>query len=284
MQRLEGRVAVVTGAARGIGRAIALAYAREGARIVGVDLDAEGLGEAIAEIEAMGGTGLARTADVADAGAMQSIIGEAATVLGRLDILVNNVATFEPEITNTDTDVVRTPIASWDRIYGVNIRAPFLASKFAVPLMLETSGAGNIINISSTSGFHGDVNYVAYSSTKAAMHALTRSIATSHGRFGIRANCIATGLVLTETAQRNVSAEMLEVWRRHRLVPEVGTPEDIAPLAVFLASDESRYLIGQTIVIDGGTSSVHQPWYVDSAVLHPDLVGPDFNLPTTPPA
>ena len=280
MNRLEGRVAVVTGAARGIGRAIALACAREGARIVGIDLDGPGVTDAIAEIDGIGGAGLARTADVADADGMRSIIAEAAGEFGRLDILVNNVATFEPEVTDTDTDVVRTPVASWDRVYDVNIRAPFLASKFAIPLMLETTGAGNIINISSTSGFSGDVNYVAYSSTKAAMHALTRSIATSHGRFGIRANCIATGLVLTETAQRNVSAEMLEVWRRHRLVRDVGTPEDIAPLAVFLASDESRYLIGQTIVIDGGTSSVHQPWYVDSAVLHPDLVGPDFNAAT----
>jgi NAD(P)-dependent dehydrogenase (short-subunit alcohol dehydrogenase family) len=280
MNRLEGRVAVVTGAARGIGRAIAVAYAREGARVVGVDLDTDGVAEAIAEIEALGSGGLARTADVADLDAMQSIIEEAARELGRLDILVNNVATFEPEITNSDTDVVRTPITSWDRIYDVNIRAVFLACKVAIPLMLESAGAGNIVNVSSTSGFHGDVNYVAYSSTKAAMHALTRSIATSHGRFGIRANCIATGLVLTETAKRNVSADMLEVWRRHRLVPEVGSPDDIAPLAVFLASDESRSLIGQTIVIDGGTSSVHQPWYVDSAVLHPDLVGSNFNHPT----
>jgi NAD(P)-dependent dehydrogenase (short-subunit alcohol dehydrogenase family) len=277
VQRLQGRVAVVTGVGQGIGRAIALAFAREGAAVAGLELNPTTAAETAALIAELGVACKVSVGDVADDAALTSVVEDTAERFGRLDVLVNNVAAFEPEVVLADGDVVGTSLSTWDRTYAVNIRAPFVAAKAAVPLMLGSTGAGNVINVSSTSGFQGDVNFVAYSSSKAAMHALTRSIATSHGRFGIRCNCIAVGLVLTETALQNCPDAFLEVWRRHRLVPRPGTPEDVAGLAVYLASDESGYVTGQTIAVDGGCSTVHQPWYVDSAVLHPDLVGPDFN-------
>jgi 3-oxoacyl-[acyl-carrier protein] reductase len=111
---------------------------------------------------------------------------------------------------------------------------------------------------------------------------LTRSIATSHGRFGVRSNCIATGLILTDVALRNVSPDAVRTRRRHRLVRRPGRPHDVAALAVFLASDESGYITGQTITMDGGTSTVHQSWYVDSAVLHPGMVSGLRPVPPVP--
>jgi NAD(P)-dependent dehydrogenase (short-subunit alcohol dehydrogenase family) len=274
--RLKGQVAVVTGVGQGIGRAIAVSFAKEGATVAGLELNPRTADEAAREIESQGAASLIRVGDVADPDAMTAVVEDAAEQFSRLDLLVNNVAAFEPEVVRSDGDVVGTPLDTWDRTFAVNIRAPFVATKAAIPLMLA-SGTGNVINISSTSGYNGDVNHVAYSSSKAAMHAFTRAVATSHGRLGIRCNCIATGLVMTETALENCPDELFEVWRRHRLVQRAGSPQDIANLAVFLASDESGYITGQTIPVDGGCSTVHQPWYVDSRTLHPDLVEATFN-------
>jgi NAD(P)-dependent dehydrogenase (short-subunit alcohol dehydrogenase family) len=276
MAKLQDRVAVVTGGARGIGRSIALGMAREGAVVVAVDIDTSGTDDLTAEADEAASTIVLRQADVADGDAMKAIIDEAVGTFGRLDVLVNNAAAMEPWVMRTDVNVETTPVETWDRAYAVNIRGPFLAAKYAVPHMLKTTGAGNVINISTPAGFNGDVAGVAYSTSKAALHGLTRSIATSHGRLGVRSNCIAPGLILTEAALQNMSLEQRQARRRHRLVRRPGWPVDVAALAVFLASDDSGYITGQTIIMDGGISSVHQPWYADSAVTHPDMVEEDF--------
>ncbi len=271
MQRLAGRGFLVTGSAQGIGRAIALAAAAEGASVAGVDLNGPGA-EATAEaIRSAGGQSIAFDADVADEEAMHSAIDETAERFGRLDILCNNAAAMGPEIFSTDIDAETTPMATWDRTFDVNLRGPFFAAKFALP-HLRRAGGGTILNISSTAGFNGDVVQVAYSTSKAALHQLTRAIATSHGRAGIRCNTIATGLVMSEITQGN-PPDKLAIWGRHRLIKDPGTPEEIAALAVFLCSDDGRYITGQTIIADGGGSSVHQPWYADAPSLHPEVVG-----------
>jgi NAD(P)-dependent dehydrogenase (short-subunit alcohol dehydrogenase family) len=149
-----------------------------------------------------------------------------------------------------------------------------IACKHAIPAMLATAGSGCILNISSTAGFLGDVIYVAYSASKAALQALTRSIATSHGTRGIRCNAIATGLIATEGARRNLSDAQFEAYRQSRLVDDVGTPEQVAALAVFLVSDAAAYITGQTFVVDGGAHA-HQPWYTLREVVHPHSVQPD---------
>ncbi len=277
MTRLVGRVAIISGAGNGIGRGIALAMAREGARIVGLDIDMPAAEAMADDVKALGGEAVARLVDVADGDLLRAAVDETVERFGRLDILVNNAAEQRPEVMGLDTDVVDTPVEVWDRSMNVNLRGPMLASKFSIPHMLASTGKGVIINISSTAADAGDVVMMSYSASKAAMHALTRSIATSHGPRGIRCNAIASGLVLTEAAQRHVPQASLDVWRRHRLVKEPGRPEDVAELAVYLASDASRYITGQAITIDGGAGSVHQPWYADSRILHPTVVPADFD-------
>ena len=273
MQRLEGRAVLITGSAQGIGRAIALAAAAEGAAVAGVDLNGAGATATAEAIRSTGGQAIVFQADVADEAAVRSAIDETVERFGRLDVLCNNAAAFEPKIVATDIDAETTPMATWDRTFDVNLRGPFFAAKFALP-HLRRAGGGTILNISTTAGFNGDVVQVAYSTSKAALHQLTRAIATSHGRAGIRCNTIATGLVMSEITQGNPS-EKLAVWARHRLIADPGTPEEVAALAVHLCSDDGRYITGQTIVMDGGGSSVHQPWYADAAVLHPEVVGRD---------
>lgn len=154
---------------------------------------------------------------------------------------------------------------------NVNLRGAMLACKHAIPLMRRTAGGGVIVNISSTAAYNGDVVHVAYSASKAALHALTRSIATTHGRQGFRCNTVATGLVLTATAERNLAPDKLDAYGRNRLVDEVGRPEEVATLVTYLASDDARYIQGQAIIVDGGTSA-HQPWHVLSHILHPEVV------------
>jgi NAD(P)-dependent dehydrogenase (short-subunit alcohol dehydrogenase family) len=269
MNRLEGRIAFVTGTAQGIGRAIALAMAAEGASVSCVDINATGNEATTDRIRSAGSKALTFNADVAEEELMHAAVDETVAHFGRLDILVNNAATFDPGLYDTDTNAETTPVATWDRTMDVNLRGPFLTCKYSLPHM-RREGGGVILNISSNAAFYGDVVHVAYGSSKAALQQLARSIATTHGRAGVRCNTIATGLIMAEAAHTN-SSEKLATWGRHRLVKDVGTPEQVAAMAVHLCSDDSSYVTGQTIIMDGGTSSVHQPWYVDAPVLYPHV-------------
>jgi NAD(P)-dependent dehydrogenase (short-subunit alcohol dehydrogenase family) len=205
--------------------------------------------------------------DIADGDATVAALDGWVAHCGRLDIVVNNAVAFIAASPD-DGDVVSTPMAVWDRTYDVNVRGPMMTCKHAIPLMIRTAQRGVILNVSSTSALRGDVNYTAYSSSKAALHALTRSIAVSHAERGIRCNTIATGFVMTEAARRNVGPIKLDILERSRLIDEPGTPQDIAALAAFLASDEARYITGQTYLIEGG-ATVNQPWYWGGADGHP---------------
>ncbi len=240
MTRFAARSVLVTGSANGIGRAIAARFASEGAAVLVVDVD--------------------------DGPAMAAAIDKWVGLVGRLDIVVNNAVAFDAANPD-DGDVVSTPIEVWDRTYAVNVRGPMMTCKHAIPIMIE-SGGGVIVNVSSTSAARGDVNYAAYSSSKASLHALTRSIAVSHSQRGIRANTVASGFIMTEAARRNVGPAKLDILNRSRLVPEPGTPEDVAALVAFLASPDARYITGQTYSIEGG-ATVNQPWYWGGADGHP---------------
>ncbi|NUU21361.1 MAG: SDR family oxidoreductase [Streptomycetaceae bacterium] len=268
MTALDQAAALVTGAAQGVGRATALALAARGTAVTVVDINAPGAHAVADEVKAAGGCAHAVHADVGVEADVVRAIHETTDAFGRLDILVNNAVAYNKDIEGADVNVVNTPEAVWQRTFDVNLRGATFGIRHAVPVMLA-GGGGAIVNVGSTSGFSGYIVHVAYAASMAAKYSLTRSTATSHGRRGIRCNALATGLILSPTARANLDAEKLAAYQDNLLVPDFAEPEDIAAVIVFLASDESKYINGQTIIADGGFQA-HQPWHAQSAVVHPD--------------
>jgi NAD(P)-dependent dehydrogenase (short-subunit alcohol dehydrogenase family) len=256
MHRLDGKVGIVTGGASGMGRSTSLAFAREGAQVVVADINRAGADAVVAEIATAGGTAVAVTVDISRADDMARLVEVTLERFGRLDILDNNASLLGPAAHAIDKDVVNIDLDAWERIFAVNSTGPFLGCKFAVPAMIE-SGGGSIINMSSTSSLTGYPVSHAYGATKASVNALTMHVATAYGKQGIRCNAIAAGPVQTP-AWGDVGAEQVALLQRHVLTPYIGQPEHIAETVVFLASDESAYITGQVISVDGGYL-VHQP-------------------------
>jgi NAD(P)-dependent dehydrogenase (short-subunit alcohol dehydrogenase family) len=258
MSRLDGKIAIITGAASGIGKATAIRVAAEGARTVVADLNADGAREVAATIAAAGGQATAVQVDLGDPGSVRTMVEAAVSAYGGLDILHNNAAatrlaaTKDLPVAAADTDV-------WDDTMRVNLRGAMVAIQAAVPHMIARGG-GSVINTASGSGLAGDLRNPAYGASKAALISLTRYVATEFGKQGVRCNAISPGfIVIAEKPGREaVHATML----RHHLTPRLGCPEDIAALVVFLASDESAFITGQNICADGGLLA-HQPFVAD---------------------
>jgi NAD(P)-dependent dehydrogenase (short-subunit alcohol dehydrogenase family) len=248
---LAGRVAVVTGGGGGIGRGIAIRFAAEGAVVVVAEIDSERAAETVAAIEGAGGTAVAAVVDVSTppgaAGAIERAIGE----FGAIDVLVNNVGHFggarKPFHENTD--------AEWDELYRVNLGHVLHCSRAALVHMLERGAGGSIVSVSTVEAFRAIPTRAVYSAFKAAITGFTRSLAVEYARHGIRVNAIAPDVV--ETLQVPYSR-----WvppEQEHLVPtwvplgRFGTPADVADVALFLASDLSRFVTGTTVPVDGGT-------------------------------
>jgi NAD(P)-dependent dehydrogenase (short-subunit alcohol dehydrogenase family) len=257
MRRLEGRVAIVTGGAGGIGSATAHRLTSEGARVVVADIN---LGRAREVALAVGNNALAVEYDAADAASIKALIDTTIQACGRLDILHNNAAVTAPEKQSQDTTAVDIPFEIWELTLRVNLTSYLAASKYALPHMI-TRGSGAIINTASGSGSHGDLARIGYGTSKAAIINLTRYIATQHGRQGIRCNAISPGLILTAAAEKTVP-ELLQMISEHVLTTRLGRPEDVAALVAFLASDDAAYINGQNITCDGGMTA-HQPHVAD---------------------
>lgn len=257
--RVEGKVAIVTGAGStpgpgiGTGKATAVVLAREGAKVLLVDLHAERAEETRQLIEAEGGEGRVFAADVTSAPECEAMVRAALDAFGTLDILVNNVglASLGTVVDLTEED--------WDRALDINLRSAFLSSKFAIPVMAE-KGAGAVVNIASISALRGD-GTAAYSAAKGGLLALTVDMAYSHGRHGIRVNAIAPGHITTPMV-KSVSAPGPRAEYMDRLRAEaglLGTPADgwdVGWAAAFLASDEARWVTGVTLPVDSGVLSV----------------------------
>ena len=256
MKRLAGKVAIVTGGGGGIGSAVVRRFVAEGARVAVADLF-ENLAQAVAG--PLGDAALAVQFDAADPASVEALVERAVSHFGRLDILHNNAAMTDPAKHPLDTDAVTIPIAIWDEIIDINLRGYLLGCKYAIPHMIK--GGGSIINTASNSGTAGDLARIAYGASKGAIITMTKYIATQHGRQNIRCNSVAPGVVLTEALDATVPG-LKEIIKRHVLTPEFGTPDDIAALVAFLASDESRYITGENISISGG-GLAHQPHYAD---------------------
>ncbi|MFF3569141.1 SDR family NAD(P)-dependent oxidoreductase [Nocardia jiangxiensis] len=263
-------VAIVTGAAQGIGRETALLLSHRGYRVVVNDINVEGAEGTVAEIRADGGTALLALADVADEPSVQRMIADATETFGRIDALVNNAVAYEHEIHISDIDIETTPDKTWERTFGVNFYGAVYAIRHAIPVM-RRGGGGSVVNVGSTSGFSGDTVHVAYAASMAAKYSLTRSVVTSHGKQGIRCNAVATGLVLSPTARKNLSRDKLEAYDANLLVEDFAEPRDLAAIIAFLVSSDSRYITGQTIIADGGFQA-HQPWHAQNHIVHPETV------------
>lgn len=245
---LSGKVAIITGGAQGIGRATAGRFVASGARVVIGDLDVEAAEEAAREL---GPSCSAVAFDATDADSIVALVDDTRARHGAIDILHNNVA-MTAEAWSTDTTVLDTDLAVWDRTMQVNLRSMFIASKAVLPHMIERS-RGSIVNMSSLAGLTGSDRLVAYGTSKAAVIGFTRYLAAQYGNHGVRANCITPGTILTQQLKDNSGDRAQEVLN---VVPytRLGEPEDVADLVAFLASDNSSFINGQTVGCDGGIS------------------------------
>jgi NAD(P)-dependent dehydrogenase (short-subunit alcohol dehydrogenase family) len=249
--RLKNKVAIITGAGRGIGFAGARAFVREGAKVIIAEISEELGRRAEAELRAAGGDATYVHADCADSRQVQALIARAESLYGGLHVLYNNASVF---LNRLDGPVTELTEDTWARILAVNLGSVFLCSKFGIPLMIK-SGGGAIINTGSSASVMGIPGSDAYTATKGATVALTRSMAVEYGRRGIRVNCICPAGIETEMVKAsNLDNPDFDADYFFRRAPlgRLGTPEEIANLAVFLASDESSYLNGAIIRADGG--------------------------------
>lgn len=260
MERLKGKVAIITGGAGGIGSVSAARFVAEGAQVVVADLF-EDRARAVAERIGAGAHGLFY--DAGDEVSMKAAIEETVKRFGRLDILFNNAALTDLTVQAQDTTATEIPLEVWDKTIQVNLRGVLVGSRLAIPHMVE-AGGGSIINTASGSGLAGDNVRIAYGTSKGAIITLTKYLAVQHGRQGIRCNAIAPGVILTE--QMRKLPILAETISRHVVTPRLGEPEDIAALAAFLAADESSYITAQVICCDGGHLS-HQPQLADMIEL-----------------
>ena len=249
MNSLQDRVAIVTGAASGLGFATAARMASEGAQVVIADIDHE---RAAAAASTIGAAAIAIYVDVSDEQSVQGMVASVAERFGRIDIVHNNAAALGLDVLGRDGDVVDMDVDVWDRTMAVNLRGPMLVCKHAIPVILA-GGRGAIVNTSSLSGLLGEQNHLAYAYSKAALLAFTRHVANMHGANGIRCNAVAPGLMLTDVAIERLSERQLKGFRAERLLENASRPEDVANLVVFLVSDLASCITGQTYVIDAGT-------------------------------
>lgn len=242
---LSGKVALVTGASRGIGRAIAVALGQRGAKVVvNYAKDAEGAEATVEAVRASGGEAQARQADVADTKAAEALIKATVEAFGGLDILVNNAGTTRDQL------IMLMPEADWDAVIATNLKSAFNCSKAAVRLMMRKR-AGRIINITSVSGIAGNAGQTNYSASKAGLIGFTKALAREVAARNITVNAVAPGFVPT-TLTNDLPAEIKEATLKQIPLGRWGQPEEVAQAVAFFASEEAGYITGQVLSVDGG--------------------------------
>ncbi len=264
--RLAGKIAVVTGGASGIGLAITTAFAREGARVVIADIDGEGAERAGSALTNSGHDVEAISVDIGDVGSVGDFAAEIRARYGRVDILHNNAAATGPAHQAGDGNVLTLDLTTWDVTLAVDLTGSMLMCRGLIPLMLPEGGS--IINTTSNSGLRGDLGLTAYAAAKAGLHQLTRTIATGFGRQGIRCNAISPGHIASPSFLATVPPDVRSALEANCLVPRLGTVDDVANAAVFLASDESSFITGEVLRVDGGALA-HMPTFAQLAEASP---------------
>ena len=252
-QSLQEKVVIVTGAAKGIGQAIAEQFGEQGATVIAVDVDAGGANTVVEGINAGLGKALAVTCDVSDEGQVNALFDQVVEAYGTVDVLVNNAALISPM-----KHILEVDKAWWDRIIGVNLTGAFLCSLRAAHIMAR-KGTGSIINMSSGGATKAHRAFVAYDATKGGIEAMTRAMALDLGPYGVRVNTLVPGSIDTtgfDDEERKLRGVNIPLGR-------IGEPNDMAGAALFLASDDAKYITGQKIVVDGGMLAQQRSATVD---------------------
>ena len=248
--RLKDKVAVITGAGTGMGRATAILFAQEGAKVVVADWIVETGKETVDLVKRAGGEAVFIQTDVSKAADVEQMIKTAVDTYGRLDILFNNAAILPRHCRAADLNE-----DEWDRTMAINLKSVFLGSKYAVPVMLK-QGGGVIINNASIGGLFGSPNQAAYCATKGGVVLFTKTMAIEYFKKNIRVNCICPGIIKTPMFDLSIGGDPEQEKRAvPKSVGRLGMPEEIAKAALFLASDDSSYVVGLPLIVDGGLTA-----------------------------
>jgi NAD(P)-dependent dehydrogenase (short-subunit alcohol dehydrogenase family) len=274
MNGLKGKVAIVTGGASGIGAAACRRFAQEGASVAVGDIDGD---RAQALADEIGKNAIGVRFDAGDVAQVENLVARTVEKFGRLDFLYNNAAIMSHDVVIKDTNPVDIGFDTWDLVQRVNVRGYLAGCKYAIPHMLK-AGGGSIVMTASGSGIRGDISNIAYGCSKAAIICMAMYVATQFGKQGIRCNAINPGLIRTEGGKKNVHGPILDIVSRNHLTPYVGQPEDVGAMAVYLCSEDARFITGQAINVDGGINA-HMPYYAEMLNL-----GVKWDVPMTPGA
>ena len=254
MATFDGKVVIVTGGAHGIGKATALAFAREGARVAIADINVEAGSATVSELKKVGPDALLVAADVARAGECERVVSETVAAFGGLDVLYNNVGIQSPD---SYFNVEKTSEELWDRILNVNLKSYFLMAKYAIP-EIRRRGGGAIINAASVQGLQSQKLVPAYAASKGGVLSLTRQMALDYAAENIRVLAVCPGTIDTAMTRAAAAVEpgdpgqILQEWGKTHPIGRIGVPEDIANVVVFLASDKASFMTGEYVCVDGG--------------------------------
>ena len=250
-QRLKDRVAIITGGAYGIGKVFARRMGTEGATVVIADIDIDNAEKTVEELKIEGMKGFAIKTDVSDEKSTLAMAEKTAEIFGGIDVLINNAAIFS-RIKVSTVPFNELDMADWDRMMAVNLKGTFLCSRAVYPYM-KAKNKGKIVNMASATFFEGTPVMPHYVASKAGIIGLTRSLASAMAEYNINVNCIAPGRTLSEDSSDESAMKSNEIRAKTRQIKRIEYPEDLAGTAVFLASEDSDFITGQTIVVDGGT-------------------------------
>lgn len=242
--RLEGKVAIITGSARGIGKATAVKYVQEGAKVVVCDVNLEQVNETVEELKKMGGNVIGLRVDVTDRESVNKLIEDTVAAFGKLDVMVSNAGI------TADNTLLKMTEAEFDRVINVNLKGVFNCGQAAAAYM-AVNGGGVILNASSVVGLYGNFGQTNYAATKWGVIGMTKSWAKELGKKGIRVNAVAPGFIMTPMTEK-MPEKVLEMMKEKSPLKSLGYPEDIANAYCFLASDEARFVTGTVLSVDGG--------------------------------